>query len=418
MNQIVAKQNGIIGPIYCSLPDNKLIIPCPWGLRCNKYPKCQYWHNDNMKIVPLCQYGQKCFNKGKKCFLSHDILNENTPVCKYGLSCYTNGCTKIHPIEANKVEMGKCYLLHRAVQCTINLNPKIFNIIIYDSKCIKTSVLEQNFCLNTKIKMTVDRYIFTPNHIYQIFSNKFIGGGILGHGNVQEEKIMMHSSILQYLLHGINHANWSPLSNNLEYDPIIIDMAIVAKDNSYSGYKNNLDSPHYGTNGLMIAHDKQIADSLYEPIDMPIFIKALCVAVPCFKNYTGICYNDSILEHIFQTLYKAFTVAIIANNAELTTTETHIHIGNIGCGAFGHNYNTIFILQYLALSCAINFSKSTKEIFVTYHTYDVNTRDQLLQTAVPTLIDFIKSGEKSIKTILSEIRQKQVMSPDSWAKKL
>ena len=399
------------------LPDKKFILPCSYGLRCYHGLNCPYWHNKKLKIIPLCKYGQKCTHKGKTCFLSHDIIDDKTVVCEYGLYCYAKDCTKVHPIEANQAVIGKYNLLHRVVQCTAGLNPNLFNITVFDSSKIPLADLKQVVKIDYLIDVTVDRYTFISNHIYQLFSNKVLGGGSLTHGNVQEEKMMMNLSILQYLLYGFHCEKTSPLSNNLQLNPIVIDTMVVVKDNSYSGCKSNMDSPHYGQNGLKIAHDKTIADSIYDPIDMPLPVKAMAVAVPPFKNWSGKCYNNSVIMNVFQSLYKAFVTSIAANESNKSAPECQIHIGNIGCGVFGHNYHTIFVLQYLAAGCAINLINPGKKICIKYHAYDEKTYNNLLHVAVPALIEW-SSLNKPIEIILADLRQKQISMPDTWAKKL
>ena len=412
----ITQTNNLVKNVSHYLPAGK-IVPCRWGLRCANGSACKYWHNNQMKVVPLCGFGQSCRNRGKTCFLSHDILAyDSSLICQYGLKCYKH-CSKVHPIEANQAGLGKCYLLHRAVQCTNNLSDDLFKISVFDSTKILSPDPNLVFKINYGLNVTIERYFFIPNHTYQIFSNKKLGGGTLGLGNVQEEKLMMIFSTLQYLLYGFHYEKSSPLSNNLEYDPIVINTMVVAKDNSYEGCKSNLDSPHYGTNGLKIAHDKRVADSLYDPIDKPFPVKTICVAVPSFKDWSGVCYNDSVLQHVFYTLYKSLVTSIVANECDNQVSESIIHIGNIGCGVFGHNYNTIYILQHLAMSCAVSLINPQKKIIVMYHAYDEKTYAGLVQNAIPSLTEWMYSG-KNIGTILSEIRQKQLQFPDTWAKKI
>lgn len=402
-----------ISVTYHSL--RNLIVPCEYGLKCANKKTCGYWHNHGMKIIEMCRYGSNCKYKNGRCRRSHDaiVVGQFDSPCKYGLTCKEPNCQYLHPIDANKIAIGKCNLLHRAVQCTLRLDPRSFDIAVSDSKTIKIPDTSKIVGPLVLTKVVIDRYSFVNGHIYQVFSNKTLGGGTLGYGNVQEEKLMNTLSILQYLLHGYHRNYRTPLSNNLEYDPIVVDTAVIVVDNSYLGYADNTSSPHYGTNGLKIAHDNQIATALYDCLNDPIPIKAICVAVPSFKDWSGSEYSSQILKHVFITLYKSFKTTIIASNNDKHTVQCNIHIGNIGCGVYGHNYNTIYVLQTIAISAAAN--ASTKPISCTYHAYDENTYKQLLQTAIPYVNSI--SG-KSIDCVLAELRHKQQTEPQIWAKKL
>lgn len=411
------ESSNFIRKFYYTLPNNQLILPCQYGIRCKNRSNCPYWHNPMIKIVPLCRYGSKCQKQGQTCPYSHDMGYQGAVACEYGLSCTNEKCKNIHPIEANKTVIGKYNLLYKAVHCTLRLNTRLFDIIVFDSSKLLCANLTQVLNLNYEIDIDRERYMFATNHIYQIFSNHKLGGGTLGYGNLQEEKIMLTSSLLQYLLHNSHHDNESPLSNNLEQYPIVVNTMVVVKDNSYINYQHNSDSPHYGRSGLALAYNKEVVNYLYNTIDNPIPIKAMCIAVPKLKNCDGSCYNETLLVNIFQTLYKAFVTSIIADINEASTNDCHIHIGNIGCGAFGHNYNTIFVLQYLAIGCAYQFIKPTKNFFIKYHAYDDKTYNGLTTTAIPALKSWMFSG-KNIKTILSELRNNQILVPDLWAKKL
>lgn len=399
------------------LPNKKLIVPCQYGLRCNNLSNCQFWHNPRMRIIPLCQYGQKCTRINKGCRLSHDINSSKKNICPHGLQCYKNNCSGIHPIEANRMALGKCNLLYRTTECSINLNPDFFAIKIYDSMDVPFADLTQVFTMHHLLNVTIDRYHFECDHIYQVFSNKTLGGGTLGNGNVQEEKIMLTVSLLQYLMCGFHHNSACALSNNLELNPIVVDTMVVVRDNSYYGCTSNLDSIHYGREGLKIASNKKIASSLYTPINIPVPIKLLCVAVPAFINGSGLCYDIKILENVFQTLFRGFVATIIAGESDELLSTILLHIGNIGCGAFNHNLNTIFVLQYLAINMATNFVNPVKHINIIYHAYDDKSFNIINLYAKPVLVDY---GTKNmpISDIIQDLRKKQIDEPDIWAKKL
>ena len=192
---------------------------------------------------------------------------------------------------------------------------------------------------------------------------------------------------------------------------------VVLQDRSYDDAKTNMDSKHYGTKGLQLASDKTIAKALYDPIIYPFNIKAMCVAVKNFGNQRNISYSTEINKYTLQSLFKAFVTSIISDNRNTHTTECCIHIGNIGCGVFGHNYNTIFILQHLAANLAITVVKPRKKITLLYHAYDEKTYNGLHQIAIPALVVWIYAG-KSFETIMMELRKKQIEMPNIWEKKI
>lgn len=339
---------------------NKAIKPCPHGECCNNKLNCGYWHNT---------------------------------------------------VTTDQLTMGKSNLLTRAIECMAPFNN--FTIKVYPTNNIPLISINQ-LVNSVPINIVSDRYIYQPNHIYQVFSNKVLGGGTLNHGNVQEEKLMMTTTLLQFLLNGY-HKGGTYLANNLEINPIVVDTDIVVKDNSYDGYQNNL-CPHYGRKGLMLASDANVANAIYQFIDKPIPIKAICVAVPAFRDVSGTAYNAKCLSRIFQTLYKSFVAAILSDVSS-NGGETNIHIGNIGCGAFNHNYNTIMVLQYLAIGCAISTTKPAKKIVVTYHAYDDKTKECLMKVAVPTFLNWCLAGMPVDRQILG-LRHMQKQVPSLWAVKL
>jgi len=270
---------------------------------------------------------------------------------------------------------------------------------------------------NYSIQLLESQYVFFPNHTYQIFSNSKLGGGVLKKGNVQEEKLMLTFSVLQYLMYDFHHNTACTLSNDLSVNPIVIDTMVIVKDNSYVGYSEPSMSINYGTMGLLEACDKNKANALFTEIDTPIPIKALCVAMPDFFS-SETRYDHQVLHTMFETLYKSFVVSIEANEKNVLCLEINLHIGNIGCGAFGHNYCTIYLLQLLALGYAIKCRTPLKKINVFYHTYSKKTHYMIMEHAVPVMKKWNSSNSYNYSDCLSELRQYQLSNPAVWQEKL
>jgi hypothetical protein len=410
---------------------NKYIMPCKYGIACKNKITCKYWHNMELESIQLCKYGQAC--KNPRCHFSHEmvypfcldpICSRNnclyTHPCAYGVQC-TNigvGCWNDHPLKGNQLLFGKCNLLYSASKMAEKHDLKYFDIVVYSFGNSGISPVHWSDMANKKINPgmfkwidSVSSYVWKQNETFQDFANEILGGGTLRLGNVQEEIMMRSLGLLQYLYLRYQNNKMTILSNNLKDDPILIETHIVSKTIC------DVDPINYGTKGLLHASKRTIAWKLYEPIDIPMPVKLMCVAMLHLDKIDGSSYSQQIIETAFQSLTKAFIVSLIANENDMNIVSHNIHIGNIGCGAFNHNINSIYIIQKLALVTAIHLVLPKKEIFITYHTYDQRTMDNLTKYAIPMwesaiICDF------SIGEILEQVRYNQIIKPDIWAKKI
>lgn len=435
------------------LPNNKILQPCFYGVRCSSGSKCKYWHSEKMLPVPLCP-NAKCTDK--KCTKSHDLSQSlnldqgpylyqgqyldqgqytSREICNYGIKCRKiNECGKIHPLDGNLNLIGKSNLLYRVGQLSANIPIQYFDIKVYDSKMIghldkykptRTRDLLDSFICNAKYKrmkhnieisITIREYEFLHYQCYQSFANDCIGGGVLRKGYVQEEKLVLTLSLLQYLMYGFQYNKNSCLSNKLSTDPIVIDTNVIIKDHSYHKYDEPSISIHYATKGLIEVSDMDKASRLYTAIENPIPIRIVCVAMPdIVKNKET--YN-------IDNLYKAFGSLFISNLTLLRVVETDsqydsttYHIGNIGCGAFGHNYNTVYLLQMLAMNCAIDCINPKKKVILIYHAFSETTRKSINIYAECVLNTWIYKS-LSYEDCLRDLYCKQMSHPEIWKNKL
>ncbi len=335
--------------------------------------------------------------------------------CKYGIQCINlKKCPYDHPIEGNCTMLGKCNLLYTASKCAENLDFKYFNISVVSFGDLNIA-LDTNFLLSRVIDLSLVRWIDTisvyqwkEKEAYQNFANETLGGGALEFGNVQEEIMMRSLGLIQYLYRGCQKNKSNVLGKNLRNDPIVVDTYAVVKD------KSNMN--HYGRNGLVLASKRHVAYSLYEPMN-PIAVKIMCVAMLRLNSGNGDHYNAKVIEISYLSLVKAYITTLIANENNDLVTKHMLHIGNIGCGAFNHNINTIHVLQKVALSSAIMLVTPKKEIFIEYHTFNKPTMDYLSQHAIPTF-DFFVKNNFTVGEILNGLIKLQHENPNTWAKKI
>lgn len=399
----------------------KYIMPCKYGVRC-RYSKCEYWHAD-LFAIELCPEGSLC--ETRSCKKSHEMLNpfctqdgcdmlvcELTHPCKYGITCNKiDICPFDHPWSDNALAIGKSKLLFAASDCAKQLNHKYFDISVLSYSNIKSVVLPDdamqlpvNFQGFTWL-VAATAYTWAENETFQNFANKRLSGGALTLGNVQEEIMMRSLGLLQHLYAGEHNNRGHILSSNLAVNPLLIDTFVVARDLS--------DRDDYGKGGLVRAAKKDI-NAFFAP-QRPISVKIICVAMYRLPKTDGSSYSTKILQSSLQSLMKCYVTTLVNGESDRNVVSHRIHIGNIGCGAFNHNYNTIFILQRIAVMMSVSIVKPRKHVSVTYHTYDTNTMVSILEHAVPKMEEF--TG-KSVQHCIEKINELQKLEPQIWAIKL
>lgn len=382
---------------------------------------CTFWHYSQIK--ELCKWGAECRDKSH-CNRSHEkpkfcnrknctmITCAYCHPCKYQIKCGNINCKYDHPINGNKSAFGKSNLLSASTKCLLKLDLKYFDIDIHygshlnDINWIKLFESTPLFKLDW-ITMASE-YKFASGESYLNFANKKLGGGFLTRGNVQEEKLSRLLCMSQYLFRLDQVNSESLLKNNLESDPIVID--------TYVGVEEADRPEMYGDAGVDIASKRSNIIGLYKAIP-PIPIRWICVAAPKLYKSDGSGYSDKIVSDTIISLTKALAAAIYADNNDPSIQTIILNIGNIGCGAFNHNYNLIWNLLYGAVCCAIKIINPFKKVQVIYHAYNVDILNGLIQDAMVFNNTSVQNS-LNIKNMVDNLRVLQQSSPKIWSVKL
>ena len=187
-----------------------------------------------------------------------------------------------------------------------NIDMKNFENI---KKLCDIEIIEQGSMFNTEAKFCID------------FANKYIGGGALSGGCVQEEILFAvePEAIVSMFLMEVMEDN----------DAIRIDNLI-----QYSNYSGYAQSFKYEENA--INEEKLIKHNI-------IAIDAVC-------SYSGGVDRDSVLRDLIKA-YVGFNL-INFDDKDVSKLDKTISSGNWGCGAFGGDYELKFIQQWLAATYA------------------------------------------------------------------
>jgi hypothetical protein len=323
-----------------------------------------------------------------------------------------NSCIYDHPFTENVLAIGKSNLLYTASAAAKDIDLRYFDIRVLSHEDLCTNVMDWYYILCAPLNFntfdwqtTPTSYVWTADEVFQNFANECLGGGTLRLGNVQEEIMMRSLGLLQYLYKGCQNDKMNVLSSNLKDNPLLIDTYVVAKDKSVK--------EHYGNNGLIYAAKN---GDLFEAIN-PFRVKIMCVAMTHLDKKDGSSYNKEILQVSLESLIKAYMISLIANELDNNILVNKIHVGNIGCGVFNHNYNVIYVLQKVAISVAIFLVTPKKKVYVTYHTYDNLTMVGIRTNAIPVLEHFIINNF-DVNGILEKIIEFQKIKPDVWMQKI
>ena len=144
-------------------------------------------------------------------------------------------------------------------------------------------------------------------YIQMDFANKYIGGGVLGHGLVQEEiRFIISPELIVTML----------LTEKLEDDECLI-MTGAEKYSNYSGYANSYKFESSHTDNIS-------RDALSRKLTQVVAMDA----IPYYDDPT----EQYLMSNIIRDLNKSY-VSFVSNN----TNQSAIATGNWGCGAFCGN---------------------------------------------------------------------------------
>ena len=220
---------------------------------------------------------------------------------------------------------GRCFLNYMTVigNWLEEDNPKLNEMVTYIRENIKIN--QQNF---DNIKKLCDVEIVPQGSMFDTkasfcvdFANKYIGGGTLSGGCVQEEILFAvePEAIVSIFF-------MEKMENN---DAIRIDNLI--QYSKYSGYATSFKYEESEIN------DKEL-------------IKHNIIAIDAVCTYLGGVNKDDVLRDFIKA-YAGFNL-INFNDKDVSKLEKTIATGNWGCGAFGGDYELKFIQQLLAATYA------------------------------------------------------------------
>lgn len=259
------------------------------------------------------------------------------------------------------------------------------DIIVWKGKNteIELNLLIKSYNLHSNIseQICTKSYEFRGKdalHFYANHAAQRLGGGIVSKGDsgfVQEEKCTYRFSLIAPLA-------YKQLNDKLEYfDTNLGEIPLLIKTNVL--LHEIFDGNFYGKLGLkMLADNPTTINKYYREHNTKPRIYWLCKAIPIIQRKNGEDYsklykNYAIIEWSLFLCYKAYCLAIQTGETEKKINEITIHDGNWGCGAFGHNLNTIYVIEHMAINMAVQTMIPKKKVNFIYHTYDDQTKFKL-----------------------------------------
>ena len=251
------------------------------------------------------------------------------------LECKSNRFNVYYILLSNSgpaFQFGRCYLNYLTIigkwleEKNDILNEKL--IYIRDNNDSKEYLdnKQVNLC---EINVIEEGSLFDGKASYCIdFANKYIGGGALTGGSVQEEILFA-----------------------VEPEAIISMLFMeVMDENDAIGIFNTIEYSKSTGYGYSVKFDKSaITDDLKE-IKKHRIIAIDAVVSRGFFNY--IFDKGQIQRDIIRDIHKAYVGFNLINLEEEKDFEKIISTGNWGCGAFGGNHELKFIQQWISASFA------------------------------------------------------------------
>ena len=259
-----------------------------------------------------------------------------------------------------KFEFGRCFLNYLTIigKWLEQENKKEEIKKILEEKIIyKRDNIDSQDYLNKnidlcEIKLDKEKSLFDGDDQYFIdFANKYIGGGALTGGCVQEEilfAVQPEAIVSMFFMEVMDKDDAIGIYNTIKYS-------------NYTGYGNKFRFENSSiTNDLtQIKKYKIIA---IDAVDNRHF----------YNNYYYFSNNNQ--KDIIRDIHKAYVGFNLINSETEKNIEKTIATGNWGCGAFGGNHELKFIQQWIAASFAgvqkldyFTFNRKEMEIACKYH---------------------------------------------------
>ena len=259
-----------------------------------------------------------------------------------------------------KFEFGRCFLNYLTIigKWLEQENKKEEIKKILEEKIIykRDNIDSQDYLNNNidlcEIKLDKEKSLFDGDDQYFIdFANKYIGGGTLTGGCVQEEilfAVQPEAIVSMFFMEVMDKDDAIGIYNTIKYS-------------NYTGYGNKFRFENSSiTNDLtQIKKYKIIA---IDAVDNRHF----------YNNYYYFSNNNQ--KDIIRDIHKAYVGFNLINSETEKNIEKTIATGNWGCGAFGGNHELKFIQQWIAASFAgvkkldyFTFNRKEMEIACKYH---------------------------------------------------
>lgn len=226
-------------------------------------------------------------------------------------------------------EFGRCFLNYLTVigQWLSENNAILNEEIIYFRKNIPSmDYLSGEDKLLCDLKIISKGSMFDGDASYCVdFANKYIGGGVLTGGCVQEEILFA-----------------------VEPEAIVSLFFMEVMDNNDAiGIYNTIQYSDYEGYGFQFAYkDSLIKNNTPIKKHRIIAIDALPGGSSWFSFYN----SDKLIKEINRDLHKAFVGFSLIDFDKETDFKKTIATGNWGCGAFGGNHELKFLQQWIAAS--------------------------------------------------------------------
>ena len=235
--------------------------------------------------------------------------------------------------QESAFQFGRCFLNYLTVigKWLSEKDPILSEEVIY----LRTNNNSQQYFYNQendiklcKINLKEKGSLFNSNASYCVdFANKYIGGGVLNGGCVQEEILFA-----------------------IEPECVVsLFFMEVMGDNDAIGIYNTIQYSKYTGYGFEFKYDGSFIDNIHIKRHRIIAIDAISKKRNNSHSYFQNS-NDSLENEIIRDIHKAYVgFSLAQSDNDIPKT---IATGNWGCGAFNGNHELKFIQQWIAASFA------------------------------------------------------------------
>ena len=235
--------------------------------------------------------------------------------------------------QESAFQFGRCFLNYLTVigKWLSEKDPILSEEVIY----LRTNNNSQQYFYNQendiklcKINLKEKGSLFNSNASYCVdFANKYIGGGVLNGGCVQEEILFA-----------------------IEPECVVsLFFMEVMGDNDAIGIYNTIQYSKYTGYGFEFKYDGSFIDNIHIKRHRIIAIDAISKKRNNSHSYFQNSY-DSLEKEIIRDIHKAYVgFSLAQSDNDIPKT---IATGNWGCGAFKGNHELKFIQQWIAASFA------------------------------------------------------------------